>query len=319
MHKWFKLSHHRHSGRHRPHEYTSYFPLFLLLVSVGVALAVCTAVAQSPPPQAESVGLTGNMPGPPPKVAAVITSPTNGQRFSATPVTIKGTCPAKTLVELFKNDIFAGSVPCSDAGTFSLDIDLLIGQNVLIARVYDSLNQAGPDSNAVTIFYDALPAQSDPLLPVNFGGTQMLLNTDAVFRGSFPGTNMNVPITILGGVPPYAVNVQWGDSNNKVIPRNDNITFTTTHAYKKAGTYQITLQATDSQDRVAFLTVASIVNGQPGVVASGAAAKDTVNKLLVLWPLYASSVAIVISFWLGERREKHILTKSGFTPANPQT
>ncbi len=305
----FKIAHHRHSGRLRPHEFTSYFPLGVLLLVVGISLAICTVYAASPGPESSSIGLSGGMPGPAPKIAAVITSPSNNQHFSTTPVPVKGTCPDKTLVEIYKNDIFAGSAPCSDTGSFSIDIDLLIGQNKLIARVYDNNNQAGPDSNTVIAFYDALPAQAGALSSLNFSGTQMLLNTDAVFRGAFPDQSFNVPLTIIGGTPPYAVNVQWGDSSNKVLPRNDNVTFNADHKYKKAGTYQMSIQATDSQQRVAFLTVAAIVNGQPPVAVSGTATNKPVNKLLALWPLYTSAVAIVISFWLGERREKKILNR----------
>jgi len=301
-----KTLHPRHSGRLRPHEYTSYFPLLLLLLLVGVALTVSSVVALDPPPQADSVSLSGTMPGPAPTVAATIKSPTNQQHFSTSPVTISGTCPKNTLVELYKNDIFAGSGVCSDAGTFSFDIDMLIGQNTLIARVYDALNQAGPDSNAVTTFYDALPPQADSLAPLGLSGAQLLLNTDAVYRGVFPNQPLTIPIDIIGGSPPYAVNVQWGDSSNKIIPRDDNLTFNTTHTYTKAGVYQITLQGTDGQGRVAFLTVAAIVNGQPGV-GLVSSTKPSPNELLVLWPLYTSAAAMVISFWLGERREKHVL------------
>lgn len=307
MSKRLKLSHVSHSGRIRPHEYTSYGPLALLLLVVGLSLTIATATAQSPPPQAGSVGLNGSMPGPPPTTAATITSPRNGQRFSTTPVPVTGTCPAGVLVEIFKNDIFAGSGMCGDDGTYTVEIDLLIGQNVLVARVYDSLSQAGPDSEPVTVFYDALPPQADPLSPLNFGAGQMLLSTDAVYRGIFPGQEMKMPISIIGGQPPYAVEVQWGDATNKVIPRDDNQTFYATHTYTKPGTYQITVQATDSQDRVAFITVAAIVNGQPAAAASTGSNGGTANKLLVLWPLYTASLAIVISFWLGEQREKRLL------------
>lgn len=304
-----KLLHHSHTGRLRPHEHTSYGPLFALLVMVGLALAISTVAAAPPGPAAESIGLNGEMPGPPPDTAAVITSPRTGQRFGTTPVTISGTCPKGTLVEIFKNDIFAGSSPCDDSGKFSMDIDLLIGQNILIARVFDALNQAGPDSASVTVFYDALPPQAGALSPLNFGGDQMLINTDAVFRGAFPDKPMLIPITIVGGVPPFAVNIQWGDSTNKVIPRSDNIPFKADHVYKKPGTFQITLQATDSQGRVAFLTVASIVNGQPTGVTSGGATEQNQSRILLLWPFFVSAVAVVVAFWLGERREKHILLR----------
>ena len=320
MLKWLKLSHVTHTARLRPHEHTSYVPLGVLLLVVGLSLIAYTASATSPGPESGSIGLSGTVPANPPTVAAVITSPSDGQHFTTTPVTYKGTCPANMLVEMYKNDIFAGSVTCSDKGTFSVDIDLLIGQNKIIAKVYDVLNQPGPDSATITNYYDVLPTQSSSLTPLDFGGTQLLLNTDAVFRGSFPGQELSVPIDVLGGTPPYAINIQWGDSSNKVVPRNSNDSFNTVHTYAKPGTYQISIQATDAAGRVAFITVASIINGQPSVTGTGSTATpaSTTNELLVLWPLYTSAIGILGSFWLGERREKQILRKRGLLlPTNP--
>jgi hypothetical protein len=311
MLNWLKLSHHSNSGKIQPHKHTSYLPLGFLLLLTGIVLTVYSAAATSPGPESSSIGLTGTVPGKAPTIAAVILSPVSQKHFTTSPVTFSGTCPPDALVELFKNDIFAGSTPCSNTGTFSLDIDLLIGKNTLMARVYDVLNQPGPDSAPVDVFYDALPAQSGSFAPMDFGGAQLLLNTDAVFRGSFPEQELAIPIDILGGTPPYAVNVQWGDSDNNVVPRNDTTAFKVGHTYKKAGTYQISIQATDAASRVAFLTVASVINGQPSVAAAATTANPAVNQLLILWPLYTSVFAIVISFWFGERREKHILKQRG--------
>lgn len=321
VHKWLKLSHHHHSGKVRPHEHTSYVPLAFMLVIVGFALTVfSTAVESATPydgPEAGSVGMTGIMPGKPPTTAATINIPSNGQRFTTSPITVSGTCPENTLVEIFKNDIFAGSTICTSKGTYTLEVDLLIGENRLVARVYDALNQAGPDSNIVTVYYDAIPPQSGSLTPFNFGGNQLLLNTDAVFRGVFPGDTMTVPLDILGGTPPYAVNIEWGDATNKVVPRNDNATFNVEHVYQKAGTYQVTFQASDAGGRVAFLTVAAIVNGQPDTVTAATKPIATPNQLLLLWPIFTGAVAVTVSFWLGEQREKHILKKRGMlTPSH---
>jgi hypothetical protein len=321
MLKWLKLSHVAHTARLRPHEHTSYVPLGILLLVVGLSLIAYTAAATSPGPEGGSISLSGTVPSAPPTVAAKITQPKDQQHFNASPVTFTGTCPLNTLIEIYKNDIFAGSTNCSTAGSFSVDVDLLFGQNTIIARDYDALNQPGPDSAPVTVFYDVLPAQSGALTPIDFGGSQLLLNTDAVFRGTFPGQELSMPLDILGGTPPYAVNIQWGDTNNKVVPRNSNATFNVGHTYSKPGTYQITVQATDAAGRVAFITVASIVNGQPSTTTgtgSTSTPASTTNELLVLWPLYTSAIGILGSFWLGERREKQILRKRGLLlPTKP--
>jgi hypothetical protein len=315
----FKISHHQFSGRLRPHEHTSYLPLAFLVLVVGVALMLCSvsAYADHPPPQAGSVSLSGTVPAPPPKTAATISSPSNQQRFSSTPITVSGSCPTETLIEIFKNDIFAGSTPCSSTGSYSLQIDLLFGQNTLTAQVYDALNQAGPVSSPVTVFYDYSPAQASASSFLNFSGAQLLLNSDAAYRGIFPNQQLNVPITVIGGTPPFAVNVQWGDSTNQIIPESTNTTFNASHIYKKAGTYRITIQASDSKQLVAFLTVAAIVNGQPALAASGnLSTPASTNKLLVLWPAFAIAVTALASFWIGERREKHLLRPAlqGGTP-----
>jgi hypothetical protein len=313
MHSKLKISQHEHSGRLRPHEHTSYLPLAFLVMVVGAVLAifsVSAVSAGSPPPQSGSVGLSGTVPTAPPGIAATITSPKNQQHFSTSPMTVSGTCPAGTLVEIYKNDIFAGSTPCTDNNTYSLQIDLLYGQNSLTARVYDIINQAGPVSSPVIVFYDAVPLQASSLDLLNFSGTQLVLNTDAVYRGAFPNQTLNVPISVIGGIAPFAINVEWGDSSNKIIPVSDNSVFNASHAYQKPGTYKITLQATDSKQQVAFLTVAAIINGQPSVISTtniSSVSKSPLNKLLVLWPLYAIAATLVVSFWMGERREKKIL------------
>jgi hypothetical protein len=303
----FKLIHHKHTAQYRPHEHTSYLPLLLLVLFTGVILAWFSiktyAATPYDGPEAGSIGLTGTMPGPPPKIASTITSTKDGQHFTTSPFTVIGTCPNGTLVEIFKNNIFAGSAICGDNGTYTVKIDLFFGKNILTARVFDDLNQAGPVSKPVTVFFDASLLQADPAALLDLSGPQFILQTDAVFRGTFPEKPLNMPITVIGGTAPYAIVVEWGDGTNTVIPRADNTTFNTDHTYKKPGNYRVTLQGTDSKKFVAFLTVAAIINGQPEVISSVKPAEPA-NKLFVLWPLLAVAATAVICFWLGAFREK---------------
>lgn len=315
MATWLKLSEPAHTGRPRAHEHTSYALLALLLFFVGAALSFYTVHAGDltwtrPLPKEGSIGLTGTVKGKPPATGATIGAPGEGQHFTSSPIELTGTCPANTLVEIFRNDIFAGSTICDETGKYTITIDLLSGANSFVARVYDALNQAGPDSNKVTVYFDFAPQQANGLRSLDVGGTPMVIVTDAVFRGTFPGQEMSMPVSIIGGVPPYAVNVLWGDTKNNLTSRADNQEFRQPHAYAKAGIYQIAVQATDSKGRVAFLTVAAIVNGQPDTVAA-TETKTQPPIYLALWPLYTAAVAMVISFWLGEKREKHALASHG--------
>lgn len=314
MLRHLKLAHHSHTGSRRPHEHTSYLPLLFLLLLVGASLTAFTSTAflwERPDPEPATIGLTGVVPGKPPTEAATIDTPSGTTRVTTSPITVSGRCPENLLVEIYKNDIFGGSVMCSSDGNYTIEVDLLIGENVLTAHVYDSLSQAGPISNEVTVYFDVSPNATGQLGPLTFGGEQLVLNTDAVFRGTFPNETLSVPIDIIGGRAAYALNIQWGDGSNKVISRPSNQTFRADHVYSKAGVYSISIQATDADGRVAFLTVAAIVNGQPYAAATTTATTDTslVARLLVLWPLYVIAFTIVTSFWLGERREKYVLEK----------
>lgn len=317
MFRSLKISHPSETGKLKQHQHTSFLPLFIIVLAAAIPLSVATASAQSwtrPGPEAESTSLTGTMPGDPPDTAAEIKQPVDLGRFTTSPITVNGTCPSGTVVQIYKNDIFAGSVMCSVQGTFSVEVDLLIGENTITAKVYDALNQEGPISQSVRAYYDALPVQSTSLAPLDFGSAQMLLNTNTVFRGIFPGKELSVPISIVGGAPPYAINIFWGDGTNDVLVRNDSSTFTLTHVYARPGTYQLNVQATDSDGRVAFLSVAVVVNGTDATGVATTGSSNTSNPLSIvyaLWPVYVAITAIVGGFWLGEVREKSVLRKQG--------
>jgi hypothetical protein len=323
MQNKLKIIEHQHSGKLKAHEHTSYIPLALLVLVACILTAIFSystfAEAGSPAvpgPTSDSVSLTGTVPTKPPNVAAKITSPRDGQHFSISPVNVAGTCSDGSLIEIYKNDIFAGSTPCDSGGKFSFDVDLLYGKNILVAKIYDVLNQAGPDSEPVTVFYDAQPPNTGAFSSLDLRGAQLVLSTDAVYRGKFPNQMLNVPISIIGGVSPYAVSVDWGDAGSNVIPRGNNTVFNASHAYKKPGIFKIILKGTDSDQRVAFLQVAAFINGQPSVIAASTTHKPSPNWLLLILPLLAVAVTLVASFWLGERREKRILGSTN-PPSTP--
>jgi hypothetical protein len=265
----------------------------VLLLAVGSRAAVAAPPPQNP--QSGSVGLEGQVPGSPPTTGATITVPGNGQSFSSTPITVAGICPKGLLVEIFKNNVFGGSIDCVN-GSFSLQVDLFDGKNDLVARVYDSLNQSGPDSATVSVNYNP---NSATILP------RLLILTAYAKRGAQPDSTLSWPISISGGVGPYAVSVDWGDKTNAdLISRSAAGDFDINHIYKQAGAYNVIIKVTDSKGAAAFLQVVGVGNGPiQQSTGSGSGTQTIIQVKIIWWPLIISVILIIVAFWLGKRQQ----------------
>lgn len=289
----------------------------LLVVSFSLAAfflvlgAQPTSAQSTDPVQSGSVGLTGTISSPPPTVGATITLPTNGQTFTEVPVPLRGLCPAGLLVKLFKNNVFAGSVQCEN-GSFELSIDLFTGTNELIARVYDDLDQPGPDSPAVTVnFVDTRQGS----------GTRVSVTSNFAKRGANPGQVLTWPIIISGGSGPYAISVDWGDGSSpdllsEPFPGNLDVT----HTYAAAGVYNVIIKVSDTNGAAAFLQVVAIANGplsQTNADGSPISSSDDSkvafiangNTTIVWWPATITVPFIVSTFWLGKRYMLRVMKK----------
>jgi hypothetical protein len=266
-----------------------------LLVTAAIVGLFSPARALAATSQSGATGVSGTVPSPAPSQAATIDVPRNGQSFSNLPITVSGLCPNNTLVEIYKNNVFAGADNCRN-GSYSLQIDLFDGRNDLVARVFDDLNQAGPDSNTVTVnFSSAVPV----------GGPRIILTTQFAKRGADPGSILTWPITLSGGNGPYAISVEWGDkSNPDLISQGTPGNLTLQHTYAQSGVYKVTVKATDANGNAAFLQLIAIANG-PIKQAGGAAGSSTftVQTKILLWPLIVLFVLMIIAYWLGKRHQ----------------
>ena len=286
----------------------------ILFIAIGISFVVAGSMrllgqvsAQAPPPenpQQDSVGMQGRIPSAPPTTGATISIPRNGQSFTTLPVTVSGICPNGLLVKLFKNNVFAGSVECTN-GSFSLITDLFNGQNDLIARVYDSLDQQGPDSNTVNVsFNDNRPG----------AGSRVSLTSNFAKRGANPGDTLNWPIVLSGGQGPYAISVDWGDGSTvDLISQAFPGTFDIKHVYKSPGIYNIIVKATDQGGGTAFLQLVGVGNGplkQDAGSSENSDANTTPGQTRILWQPAAILIPFLIStFWLGKRHELHTLRR----------
>ncbi|MBI2285585.1 hypothetical protein HYU82_02070 [Candidatus Saccharibacteria bacterium] len=270
--------------------------LGLLLIPL---LLTSPAVAQTQQ-DSGAVGVEGTIPSAAPTQAPTITTPVNGQVFTTLPITVAGLCQNGLLVEVFKNDVFSGSVQCV-GGSYSIQIDLFSGRNDLVARQFDALNQASPDSNTVTVtFNDSLPG----------GGPRISLTTAYSKRGAAPGDTLTWPITISGGTPPFAISVDWGDkSTPDLLSRDSAGDILLQHIYNQSGIYNITIKASDSKGQAAFLQVVGVGNGpiQQTAATPRPAATVTSSTRILIISLIVAIPLLLSSFWLGKKHQLQVI------------
>lgn len=310
-----RYSHHRHTGRIVHHRETSYALLTFITMAVGVLLAGVSFGSDA------AIGDTGGggtysveavVPGPRPTKPAIITSPATGQSFNTNPVTVEGTCPAKSLIKVFTNGILVGSALCDANGRFKLPVDLVIGKNDLTALPYNTLDQEGPTSPTVTVTLNQPPGG------LGFS-SEVHIQSINFYRGSLPGQKVVWPIELVGGQAPYAVSVDWGDGTSDVVTRLAPGPFTLEHIYQKVGGYlgsfPLIIRVADAAGHTGYLQLTTIVNAAKGVAAAGTSggggpATSSVTstiKWLIIWPIWVMLLLMIISFWLGEQREKKIM------------
>jgi hypothetical protein len=253
-------------------------------------------------PQSGSTGVEGTVQGAPPSQAPTIATPSNGSSVSSIPITVSGLCVSGLLVKVFANNIFVGSVVCTN-GSYSLQVDLFSGLNNLIVRQYDALGQQSPDSNSVSVtFNDAQFSQF---------GSRVTLTSQYAEKGADPGQTLTWPVSLSGGTGPYAMSTDWGDGTTTTLqsvsyPGVINLA----HVYTDAGTYNVVVKATDANGTTAFLQVVGVANGEATNNSSGNGSSTTITKNKILWePAAIALPLILIAFWLGRRFELSALRK----------
>ncbi|HEX4774686.1 MAG TPA: hypothetical protein VH234_04165 [Candidatus Saccharimonadales bacterium] len=269
----------------------------LLWATLGLSAPAMASTTQS-----GSVGIQGVIPSPPPSRGATISVPGSGAVFTNIPITVSGLCPTGLLIKIFDNNVFVGSVVCA-GGSYSVPVDLFNGQNQLVVRDYDALDQSGPDSNTVIVTFN--DAQFLAF------GTRISLSSAYAERGAAPGTELDWPILLSGGTGPYALSVDWGDGTSPDLSSQPSSgTITIKHTYKVAGVYRVIVKATDKNGEEAFL---QLVGQATGAIQSNTTAKgstELVKTTVIWWPCLLMLPLILAAFWTGRRHELYSLRKS---------
>ncbi len=226
---------------------------FAVILSLFLAVLAIPLAAR-----ADTLDVTAKVDAPLPTSPAIIISPVDQQRFTASPITVTGTCGDGVYVVLYKNGVVAGTGACTGSN-FSIQITLTLGANVLQAKVYNSTDNEGPSSPTITVYLDTI--QPEPSVPPVFAippgdlqqnntpllqGQFFILYSPEKYRTYKTDEIWKGEISVHGGTKPYSITVDWGDETLLHYNQATSDPFDITHAFKKPGIYQPIIHAKDA-------------------------------------------------------------------------
>jgi hypothetical protein len=298
------LSHPKHTGKLIHHSSTSYPVLAMLLLVVGVLLGGMTHRTQAGSLYGSGTGqyvISASVPGPAPKVAAIINTPVDGVHSSVSPITVAGSCPVDTYISLYRNGLFSGVSLCTIDGKWNIETSLFAGRNDLVAKVFNLTDVPGPVVGGITVFYDlpTVPINSPgspssgastlsqsnqtplpvptihpssksplPAIDTTANANTLTLKSSFLYKGYYANQPATWQFAVDGGNAPYAISIDWGDGYRSLISRPFAGEFRAEHVYMKQGAYHgsyvIKATATDATNNETVLQVLAIINERPG-------------------------------------------------------
>jgi hypothetical protein len=257
----FGLADSRHTGKLLPANQTSFGALFILLLlllpNVGLPRGLLGQQTSS-----GNVTVSLIVTGPPPTSIPTIEEPT-ATSFNDRFVVVSGTCEYGYWVKILDNNQIVGSTLCDSNGQYGLVITAFVGSNTIIARHYDGLDQAGPDSEAkvFTVTLPVVPTSNAPNSPSTVTLPEIIV--DYTVRTINPNVFTEWKISITDGQPPYTLIINWGDGKieTKTITKAGDIMIG--HLYTAPGNYTIRLSIKDANGNITVVQFGVVVNGRP--------------------------------------------------------
>lgn len=331
-----KIASHSHTGKLIHHRQTSHLLLFLMLVLLGLFLYASGDYAKSTT-NSDSVMVGAIVTGPAPTIGVQITSPLDGTKINDNPlVDVKGICQAGLYVIVRNNGAMAGSTTCSEAGVFSLQIQLSTGKNELSALNYDNLNQPGPATASIAVYLikngvqilATGPTVATPVNPTTITGLNNFSDCSSYNAGSLPVDDQphitvacmprlflpNLPqlvgVLAWGGTPPYAVSIDLGNNSSSDLLSLPSAGYRTLNLnYSVPDTYKVAFKLKDQTGKTATIQTSVQVSGEKSVATQSTVVNNTTGTLAgsvvdsiskAPTPLYLVAMAVTIGFWGGD-------------------
>ena len=133
--------------------------------------------------------------------------------------------------------------------------------------------------------------------------TPLTLTHSYHYQTRYPGELWKWDMNSSGGTPPYKAIIDWDDGSTTIVNPGNETTFTMSHTFNTAGSYQPVVTLTDASGNKTLFQLSAIVKPSQNAVFSSSSnlLSDTRSYLWIIWPAYIIVLLMVVSFWLGER------------------
>ena len=151
----------------------------------------------------------------------------------------------------------------------------------------------------------SIPNSCTPLDETPINSKEPRITVGCITRSIFAGETLSLPLVVKGGLAPFALAVDWGDSKQDLITVLDSHRKVLSHTYVNGGFHSITLKATDSNGTPTQVQTTVSVNGEPTTDPVVSTVDKIVNTAKSVWveapiPLYFAALTLAIGFWIGD-------------------
>ena len=245
--------------------------------------------------------VTAKVPAPIPDGAAVILRPADGSGFTSPIAEVSGTCPAidpAIIVSVWRGSRSLGSVVCSPAGTFSLNLTLQPGENTLVPKITTITFDDGQTGLPVKVDYSP-PVPPPPPFSLQSGQTFITYTS---------GQPVRLELTFGEGRPPYIVTINWGDGNTDSYTVKQAGSRFFEHIYDTSRPLTIVIKAADQPGTNVQIDIAAVSYARFYATAKPVYPAATIGSAQaafnMAWWAYGTVATAVLLLWAVELFKK---------------
>lgn len=237
------------------------------------------------------------------------------QRVSTIPTVSGFAPPYATIIVTFHSVVSTCKTQADNEGRWSCTLDHALEPGIHTVEIM-ATTQNGQQLVFPSFTIQAVPSLASLLRKLNSNPLSII--TEYSFVARRVGQHFDCTMRVSGGTGPYFITVDWGDGQTSTLNTSEAGPIAVSHIYQKSKQYVLHTTVRDHAGQTATMQTSAVILSKNVGFASVTAGQGWLPQLLtnmrawlwVVWPTYALTIFMAISFWLGEREEYRRLART---------